>query len=199
MTYTDDMQLTTASYVMLGMLSVGSKSGYEIRRSAELSLRYFWAVSPAQIYTELARLEDAKLVRGVDGARGNRPRRTFRLTAAGRKALRTWLLQDDLGRLEIRDPFLLKLFFADVLDADEVHDIIELAQARSRAAMQTVERVASPAAKKTLERHGAAYPSRVAPFYTELHQFILDWCDRLQDELATAARTSADRVHPAKK
>lgn len=169
---------------MLGMLSVGAKSGYEIRRSAELSLRYFWAVSPAQIYTELARLEDAKLVRGVDSTRGKRPRRTFKLTAAGRKALRTWLLQDEFGRLEIRDQFLLKLFFADVLDQHEVHHLIEVARSRSGTALRTIEQVASPAADKTLERHGASYPSRVAEFYTELHQFIRDWCDRLQDELA---------------
>ena len=184
MTYTGPVQLTTASYVMLGMLSLGSKSGYEIRQSAELSLRYFWAVSPTQIYTELGRLEEAKLVRGVDGARGKRPRRTFKVTAAGRKALRAWLLEDELDRLEIRDQFLLKLFFADVLDGDDVHHIIELAQARSRAALQTVERLASPAAEKTLERHGAGYPVRVAAFYAELHQFILDWCDRLQGEVS---------------
>lgn len=183
------MELTNASYVMLGMLSVGSKSGYEIRRSAELSLRYFWTVSPAQIYTELARLEEAKLVRGVDGTRGKRPRRTFKLTAAGRKALRAWLLEDDLNRLEIRDQFLLKLFFADVLDAAEVTHIVGLARARSRRALRTLERVASPAAQKTLDRHGAAYPFRVVAFYTELHEFLLDWCDRLADDLATTPAT----------
>ncbi|HEU4360343.1 MAG TPA: PadR family transcriptional regulator [Mycobacterium sp.] len=191
------MQLTNASYVMLGMLSVGSKSGYEIRRSAELSLRYFWTVSPTQIYTELARLEEAKLVRGVDGTRGKRPRRTFKLTAAGRKALRSWLLDDDLDRLEIRDQFLLKLFFADALNPAEVTHIVQLAQARSRRAMRTIERVASPAAQKTLDRHGATYPSRVATFYAELHQFLLDWCDRLADELAAPPATGSRRERPA--
>jgi PadR family transcriptional regulator AphA len=183
MTYADKVELTTASHVMLGMLSLGSKSGYEIRRSAEMSLRHFWAVSPSQIYTELARLEAAKLIRGTDDARGNRPRRTFKLTAAGRKALRSWLLQDELARLEIRDEFLLRLFFADGLEPAEVRHIIGLAQARSRTAMRRLDRMLAPAAEKTLQRHGAVYPSRIAEFYAELYQFLLDWYDRLEDEL----------------
>ncbi len=66
------MAITTSGYIMLGMLRVGSRSGYEIRRSAELSLRHFWSVSPPQVYGELAKLEEGELIEGTDDPRGNR-------------------------------------------------------------------------------------------------------------------------------
>jgi DNA-binding PadR family transcriptional regulator len=42
---------------MLGMLRLGARSGYAIKKTADLSTKYFWPTSLAQVYPELARLE----------------------------------------------------------------------------------------------------------------------------------------------
>jgi len=175
--------ITTSGYIMLGMLRVGSRSGYEIRRSAELSLRHFWSVSPPQVYGELARLEEAELIRGTDDPRGNRRRRTFRITAAGERALRSWLLADDPAELEIRDLLQVKVFFADVLEPAEARELVRAVRERSHAYLRKLERDVLPAAEKTVARHHVEFPPRIAHLHVELHEFLLGWCDRLEDEL----------------
>jgi DNA-binding PadR family transcriptional regulator len=52
------------AYVILGMVHLGAQSGYEIKRMVELSTRFFWTISQAQIYPSLQRLGRAGLVTG---------------------------------------------------------------------------------------------------------------------------------------
>src|SRR3954469_5944942 len=100
--------LANAAAAVLGMVALGARSGYEIQRAAELSLRFFWALGPPQIYAELRRLEEAGYVRGSDEARGRRARRVYAVTAKGRRALRRWLTAPGSGTLELRDAELLR-------------------------------------------------------------------------------------------
>ena len=73
--------------VILGLLSLGPRSGYEIKATVDRSTRFFWAASYGQIYPELRRLERDGLVEGEDAPTGARNRRVYRLTKAGRKEL----------------------------------------------------------------------------------------------------------------
>src|ERR687897_3378928 len=86
------MDLSPTAYFILGMLSWRPMSGYDIKSLADHSTRFFWAISYGQIYPELRRLSEAGLVE-ADEAEGGRRRTAYRLTAAGRKALRGWLAE----------------------------------------------------------------------------------------------------------
>ncbi|HEX8120877.1 MAG TPA: PadR family transcriptional regulator [Solirubrobacteraceae bacterium] len=180
--------LSNSSAAVLGMVALGARSGYDIRRAAERSVRFFWALGPPQIYAELRRLESDGLVEGRDDARGGRARRVFELTAAGREALRRWLTaDDDVGALEIRDPELLRLFFADAVGRDDVLAHADRIRRRSEDALEHFAREIAPAAARTREA-GAEFPEHVATFGRELHEFIVDWCDRLQATVAANGR-----------
>ena len=74
--------------VILGLLSLGPRSGYEIKAAVDRSTRFFWAASYGQIYPELRRLEGEGLVEGEDAPNGGRARRVYRLTSAGRDGAR---------------------------------------------------------------------------------------------------------------
>src|SRR3954454_13795135 len=93
--------LGNAAAAVLGMVALGARSGYEIRRAAELSLRFFWALGPPQIYAELARLEEDGLVTGADETSGRRRRRVFAVTAAGHAALADWRASGANGAIEL--------------------------------------------------------------------------------------------------
>src|SRR5213595_1500349 len=101
------------AYVILGMLALGKKTGYEIKSLVDVSTRFFWAASYGQIYPELKRLEQAGLIRGKDDPSDGRRRKTYELTAAGRAALHEWLTSDRPQVRELRDEGILKLFFSD--------------------------------------------------------------------------------------
>src|SRR3954453_17172071 len=100
--------------VILGLLSWGPRSGYEIKSTVDRSTRFFWAASYGQIYPELRKLEQEGLVRGEDAPSGGRGRRVYELTEAGGQALTDWL-HGTTTTIEYRDESLLRLFFADAL------------------------------------------------------------------------------------
>jgi PadR family transcriptional regulator, phenolic acid-responsive transcriptional regulator len=72
------MRLKPSSYLILGMLNQGKKTGYAIKRAVDRSTRFFWAASLAQVYPELAALEQDGYVISADEPHGARPRKTDR-------------------------------------------------------------------------------------------------------------------------
>jgi PadR family transcriptional regulator AphA len=111
--------------VILGLLSIGPRSGYEIKATVDRSTRYFWAASYGQIYPELRRLEHEGLIEGEDAPNGARPRRIYRLTAAGRAELEAWVRSEGDLTIELRDELLLRIFFADAAGREEGLSLIE--------------------------------------------------------------------------
>ena len=85
----------TAELAILSVLEDGPLHGYELSRRIEKQTRGALSFSLAALYPMLYRMERKKLVEGrwVEKA-GERRRRYYRLTAAGRKALaeqrRSW-------------------------------------------------------------------------------------------------------------
>jgi PadR family transcriptional regulator AphA len=174
-----------AAATVLGMIALGARSGYEIKSAGDRSFRFFWALGPPQIYAELQRLEEAGLIKGTEEARGRRRRRTFSITRAGRRALHDWLAADHPAPLEVRDPELLRLFFADELSPQEVREHVAAMRRRSERVLARFEQDVLPAAERTAER-GFAYPREVARFGVELHEFIVGWCERMQGRVEDA-------------
>src|SRR5512132_2480997 len=107
------MELNATGKVILGMLAARPRSGYEIKQLVDSSARFFWGASYGQIYPELRRLEEAGLVASTDEPRGQVPRRVYRITRRGKRAVREWLLDNETA-FELRDEGLLRLFFRDL-------------------------------------------------------------------------------------
>jgi DNA-binding PadR family transcriptional regulator len=104
------MRLTPVSYIVLGLLDqAGEATPYELKQMAG-GLSDLWSVQHAQVYREPERLAAAGLL-AEEREEGGRRRRRFRLTAAGRTALREWLAEPTADFTELRDPGLLRLFF----------------------------------------------------------------------------------------
>src|SRR5213595_3976112 len=118
------MRQTAVTPVVLGLLAMRPRSGYDIKTVVDRSTRFFWAASYGQIYPELRRLEQDGLIEGESVPNGARDRRVYKITAGGRKALEDWLLGDTVT-IELRDESLLRLFFADALPHDEALGLLE--------------------------------------------------------------------------
>jgi DNA-binding PadR family transcriptional regulator len=174
--------LASPDYLVLGMVRLGARSGYEIKRMVELSLRFFWTISPAQIYPSLERLERSGLVVGRPEALGRRRRRAFAITSAGEATLQAWLRKPEPIPFELRDLGLLKLFFADALDKRDALALLRAIERRSRervAALQAIE----PAALAT-EAQGAAYPLLTLQLGIAFHRAMLEVCREFEPKLS---------------
>jgi hypothetical protein len=93
--------------------------------------------------------------------------------------------EEDVGALELRDPELLRLFFADAVDRNDAIMRVDLIRRRSEQALEHFRREIAPAAARTREL-GAEFPEHVATFGRELHAFIIGWCDQLEGTLGDA-------------
>jgi PadR family transcriptional regulator AphA len=115
--------LTPTARVVLGLVALGPRTGYDIKRIADSSTRFFWGASYGQIYPELRRLEREGLVEARDEPRGRVRRHVYRITPAGEAAVREWLLEQETA-YELRDEGILRLFFRELLEPKEVLDLV---------------------------------------------------------------------------
>jgi DNA-binding PadR family transcriptional regulator len=104
------LRLSDTSYAVLGLLEhCEPATPYQLKQIAQESIFHFWTIPHTQLYTECARLAEGGL---LDERReeASRRRRLYRLSAAGRKALKAWRADPRTDLYELRDPGLLKLF-----------------------------------------------------------------------------------------
>ena len=170
----DAPELTTAAYVVLGMVRIGARTGYEIKQLTAQSIRYFWTISPVQIYPSLTQLEAAGLVTGREEPHGRRPRRVFQITSAGQAALREWLGRPGPMPFELRDLGLVKLFFADALEPGQARQVLRAVAERSEDRVAEL-RAVEPTARAAREL-GAAYPELTLAIGIAFHQAMAELC-----------------------
>ncbi len=105
-------QLPTTSYAVLGLLSFGEMSGYDLKQFADQSIKYFfWSPARSQVYSELRRLTSLGYVTEQEVEQERRPdKRLYRITAEGQQALQEWLGRPEVEPDIRKSTFLLKLF-----------------------------------------------------------------------------------------
>ena len=83
-------RLTAFSYVILVLVGRGGAGPHDLRRMAERG-RVYWDAAPSQWYAEPKRLERMGLLTSRKESGRTHQRTAYRLTDAGRDALREWL------------------------------------------------------------------------------------------------------------
>jgi DNA-binding PadR family transcriptional regulator len=108
----DAKAIPTTSYAVLGLLTFGEMSGYDVTKVAEQSIGFFFTPAKSQIYSELRRLVSLGYSTEREVEQDRLPdKRLYRITERGRRALREWLETAEMESAEIKSPFLVKVFF----------------------------------------------------------------------------------------
>lgn len=129
-------------HALLGLLSEGPASGYDLLKTFEVSLANVWPATQSQVYGELSRLAEAGLVEV--GAEGPRGRKEYSVTPAGLAEMRHWLTEVKPAPLAKRSEVLLRVFFLGQVGPAEARTYLrkqaETAERRERklAAMKEV-------------------------------------------------------------
>lgn len=174
---------TTTAECLLGLLSLGPMSGYDLRRLTERSTANFWSESFGQIYPSLKRLMEGGLVAMKEQRTdGQRLRKVYRLTGEGRARLKEWLAEP-CGVQVRREELLLKLFFGDRAPRGAMRAAVEERRERLRAEL---ERYA--AFRKEIASEAGRHPA--APYWMLTLECgvveataALGWCERTLAEL----------------
>lgn len=106
-------------YATLGLLAQDPGSGYDLLQRFALSMANVWPATQSQLYGELSRLSDARLIEASDA--GRRGRKEYRITEAGRAELARWIT-DSSHDPPLRRPDLLRVFLLGQLPCAAAHD-----------------------------------------------------------------------------
>jgi len=169
--------LTPTGRVILGMIGLGRRTGYDIKAFVDRTARYFWTASYGQIYPELKRLEEQGLVRGRPEPSGGRARTVYELTEAGEATLHGWLAADADPVYELRDEGMLKLFFSDSAPERRI-EIIRAMRGREERALAHL---------RSLEPHASQGPTGsylTLQMGIGLAEWTIEWCRTTERGLA---------------
>ena len=122
--------------VLLGLLTIGPMSGYDLGQAIRTSVGFFWNESYGQIYPNLKNLAAEGLVTSkTERQKGKPDRHIYSITKKGRERLAAWLAvapQPEIPRNEL----LLKLFFGAQVPAEILIGYVEAMVEKERALVQ---------------------------------------------------------------
>lgn len=179
--------LPTTAYAVLGLLSFGEMSGYDLKALADYSIaNFFWSPARSQIYSELRRLTSLGHVTETEVRQKRRPdKRVYRLTQDGRRTLSEWLALPEVEPDVFKSTFILKLFFGGLISTDAI-----IAQVEERR-RQAEEKMAVYEAKEASirDQEGLAFAYLALKSGIAANRAQLQWTQELLEELK--ARDSA--------
>jgi DNA-binding PadR family transcriptional regulator len=174
---------TAASLLGLLDLSGGELTGGDLVRVAQERIGEFWNLTRSQVYRELAVLEaEGHVRRGAAGPRESQP---YRITAAGRRVYRSWLVEE-LPDETVRVPLLLVVAFGGTLPAKRVEEILDRSEADHQARLATYRKL-----DEELAADGAnPFDRATLSFGIHYEEAVLRWFAALPTEVRrpTAAR-----------
>lgn len=192
----------TSPFAVLGMLSLGALSGYEIRRELAESIGTFWSESYGQIYPALRELSKKGWARRHAARRpGGPPRHVYEITPKGREALRRWLAEPPRAAPP-RNELLLKFFFSDrdTVDAPAVWARALLAEETER--LRHVRRMKEHLPRGPHHHRSLRFWMMTLEYVEKQSEATVAWCQRtistldLMQEALARRRTAAQRRSP---
>lgn len=112
-------------HVLLTMLLEKPATGYDLTRTFEEQLRYFWQATHQQVYRELASLLTDGCVKVSTVAQDDKPdKKIYRISRTGERALSEWLRTPPAHR-PVNDGVLIRLLGGNLLGRTEMIAMLE--------------------------------------------------------------------------
>ncbi|WP_328791781.1 MULTISPECIES: PadR family transcriptional regulator [unclassified Streptomyces] len=177
-------ELPPTAWAVLGLLSFpGERTGYELKKWADSSLRFFyWSPAISQIYAELRRLEERGYAASVrSGPEEARAKRRYAITDAGRSALAGWAADTgEAGPPVLKHGLLLRIWLGHLAEPERLRAMVGEHLERTRGEL---------AAVREAVEHASGVPEWTFP------TLALRWSERqhlAELELAEALLTDLD-------
>lgn len=173
-------------HVLLVYLESGASTGYDIVRGFRNAYGYLWNASYQQIYRDLTRIHEDAWVscQQEPSGGGRRPRKHYRLTDRGRRALHEWFATP-VRLPRYNDAFMVKVASAHLM-ADRTPLLEELREVREkyRRYLEGLRRNrALFDAMPEAARHQYRYALLALERGIEINRSWLEWAARLEAEL----------------
>lgn len=178
------------SEAILICLTEHPMTGYELAKTFDRSIGFFWRASHQQIYRELQSLREARLVDSKEVIQAGRPNKTiYTITRQGLGHIAEWS-RELSDRPPVRDNMLLKLYALDRIDLTALRAEIAGRLGKHRLRLEVYERILAKryAARPLGVRETGRLLGLKVGLMTE--RGYIAWCE---EALATLAELPAGR------
>lgn len=180
-------ELRPISFVILSLVGEGGASPHELARMVRQGGPVYWSAAESKVYAEPKRLAGLGYLRGTEVPGRTKPKTVYRLTAKGRRTLRTWL-RSPAEFPKIQDGAHLRLLAGDQISDREILASLRglrerLAELESLVAEMIAGEKRLPEKRRNLSL-AHSLPRRVIAAYS-------DWIAEVESELGRTSRGSS--------
>jgi DNA-binding PadR family transcriptional regulator len=175
---------------LLGLLNYGGLTGYELNKTFNDSLGFFWQGQASQIYRELTAMERAGWLTSERVVQEDKPtKKIYAVTEAGKKELAEWLAEPGGGvaeALRVRSAFLMRVFFGGETAPEETIALIRAFRDENEKALKSLGATSDNVKKygqKTRDKNKIKYWRLVAKFGDGYYRAALEWAREALAEL----------------
>lgn len=167
-------------HAILGLLTIKPMSGYELKKVIDESVAHFWTSDQSQVYRTLADLVTNGLASRRTVVHEDRPNmHVHSVTELGVAELDSWLASP-LHTPPTRDPFLLRIFFADRLPPDRIRALLQARRQEMNEYLATLEAIQQPSEPADI---GQALRLTTLDYGIALAKAELAWLEAAQQRL----------------
>jgi PadR family transcriptional regulator AphA len=171
-------------FAVLGMLSMGSKSGYDIKKTIAVSTANFWSESYGNIYPVLKQLLAEGAIKAEQASSADaRRKQLYRITALGRQMLLEWLRQPVELQTEDNE-LLLKLFFGAAASRKEMLSVLRDRRAQRLDQLERYAEIAAFIAAQDASDEEKIYWMATLRYGELSSRAEIAWCEETERRLA---------------
>ncbi|WP_047985714.1 PadR family transcriptional regulator [Ornithinibacillus californiensis] len=171
------MKTNHTRYAILGILTTGCRTGYQIKQLIDKSLNHFWKISYGQIYPTLKQLVEEGLATVQQTTQDGKPdTKEYFLTSKGEEELRKWL-SSPLETIPVpRNEVLLKLFFSRHQHNDKTIEYLSHYQEVLNDRLYTYEEIEQTIRTHSLDNEDAQYWLFTLDYGKRVTTAEIEWC-----------------------
>jgi DNA-binding PadR family transcriptional regulator len=158
-------------------------TGYELAKTFDSSIGFFWKADHQQIYRELTRLRERGYVQGREVVQSGKPNKlVYTLTAEGKAALRHWAARPSTPP-SIKDDMLVRLCALDAVDMEPMRADLMARLEYHRDRLARYERVLKkrfPQGARNLADTGKLLGLRLGLRH---ERAVVEWCEEALETL----------------
>lgn len=176
-------RIGTTGHAILGLLAVEPGTAYQLTRRMTRNYRYVWPRAQSKLFVEVKKLVAAGLASAHPGTTGKRPHVTYKITAAGRRALERWVPTESAEPSQEFEA-LLKITYGDFAGPEQLLSQLHAIEQHARA-MRAVGRSIAQSLLDGEPWRRAQLQSLVWRWLWDHYGAMARWAAWAQDEVRT--------------
>jgi DNA-binding PadR family transcriptional regulator len=180
---------------ILACLTERPMTGYELAKTFDSSIGFFWKADHQQIYRELSKLRDRGHIQGREVVQSGKPNKlVYTLTAEGRAAFRHWAARPSTPA-SIKDDLLVRIYALDSVDIEPLRTDLMARLEHHRDRYERYERILNKRFPQ-----GAAAPADMGKLLglrigLRHERMVAEWCEEAITALSAMSGAAGAARH----